>query len=94
MFSNKYVFYENGTFKHYYSTDDGQLWYGVGKYFDKGRERTLKFGEADTNFKLEYGLVHYETGIERIMIKKRRTFISTDYHNTTTKEKVTFVEKK
>jgi hypothetical protein len=71
MFSNKYIFYSDGTFKHFYTTDDVQLWYGHGEYFDKGKYRTLYFKDADTKMNMYEGwLIHYETNFQRVLVKK------------------------
>ncbi|MEM9051349.1 MAG: hypothetical protein AAGC47_04780 [Bacteroidota bacterium] len=71
MFSNEYVFYSDGTFKHFYTTDDGQVWYGTGNYFEKGKYRTLCFKAADTAMNQYNGwIIHYETNFQRVLVKK------------------------
>ena len=91
MFSNKYVFFKNGTFKHYFQTDDGQIWYGIGTFIDKGRKRTLKFEDADLNYKREFGLVHYESNFKRVLIRCGKQYKSEDYYCTTRKKNVRFI---
>lgn len=90
MFSNNYVFFKNGTFKHYYETDDGQYWYGIGTYTDKGRKRILEFGDVDLNFKKDFGLIHYETNFQRILHKSGNEYKSIDYYHTSRKKYVRF----
>ena len=92
MFSNKYVFYNNGTFKHYFMTDDGQIRYGVGTYKDLGCTRTLYFGEKDSFLKSELTLI-YETNFKRKLIKRGNKFISKDFYRTTRKHRVTFSQR-
>ena len=92
MFSNKYVFFKNGTFKHYYQTDDGQYWYGVGEYIDKGRKRILKFEDADLSYKKDFGLVHYESNFQRIIFKRGKEYKSIDYYYTSRKKYIRFEE--
>uniref|UniRef100_UPI00404994DC hypothetical protein n=1 Tax=Flavobacterium sp. TaxID=239 RepID=UPI00404994DC len=94
MFSNRYVFFKNGTFKHYYQTDDGQYWFGVGTYKDKGRKRILKFEDADLNYKKDFGLIHYEANFQRILLKRRKEYKSIDYYYTSRKKYVRFKERK
>jgi hypothetical protein len=84
MYSNKYVFFSNGTFKHFYITDDGQVWYGYGKYFDKGKYRTLYFKDADTSMNEYAGLmIHYETNFQRVFVKKWYGFKSFEQNSNT-----------
>ena len=90
MYSNKYVFFKDGRFKHYYRTDDLQEWYGEGTYADKGRKRILKFGDANLNYKIPFGLLHYEANFMRILLKTNNGFKSKDYYNTTRKRNVFF----
>lgn len=86
MFNNYYVFYSNGTFKHFYTSDDGQVWYGKGKYFDNGKYRTLHFKEADTTMNEYEGLkVHHETNFQRVLIKKGYGFKSYEKNSNTGK---------
>ena len=94
MFSNRYVFFEDGTFKHYYFTDDLQEWYGKGKFIDKGNKRTLYFLEADSTYKLGYGKPHYETNFTRTLKIRGKKFKSKDFYNTTRKKYVVFEERK
>jgi len=90
MFSNKYVFFKNGTFKHYYQTDDGQYWYGIGTFIDKGCKRILKFGDADLTYKKDFGLIHYEANFQRILRKRGKKYKSIDYYYTSRKKHVRF----
>ena len=90
MFSNYYVFYNDGTFKHYYQTDDLQIWYGIGNFQDQGRKRILKFKNPDMNFRREFILVHYEANFERTLLRKRNSFKSADFYNTTKNKFVIF----
>jgi hypothetical protein len=92
MFSNKYVFYNNGTFKHYFMTDDGQIRYGVGTYKDLGCTRTLYFGEKDSLLKSELTLI-YETNFKRKLVKRGNKFKSKDYYSTSRKQRVTFSQR-
>ena len=94
LFSNEYIFYSNGTFKHYYETDDFQTWYGKGKFKDKGRKRILTFGDPDLSYKKDYGKLHYESNFERTLKIRRRQFISRDYYFNSRKRNVIFVERK
>lgn len=89
MFSNWYVFYPDSTFKHYFKTDDGQLWYGVGIFEDHGRKRVLKFKDPDLNFKWIVR-AHYESNFERILIHRKSGFKSKDYYNTSRRKFVYF----
>lgn len=89
MFSNKYVFYNNGTFKHYFITDDGQIRYGVGTYKDLGCTRTLYFGEKDNSFNPELYTI-FETNFNRKLTKHGEKFVSKDYCGTSKKIRVTF----
>lgn len=90
MFSNKYVFYSNGIFKHYFQTDDAQIWYGTGIYKDR-RKRILKFNDPDLNFKREYFRIHYEANFELVLKRTKKGFKSKDYYNTS-KQKTVFFE--
>lgn len=92
LFSNIYIFYSNGTFKHFYQTDDLQTWYGRGNFSDIKNERVLKFGIPDTLSK-DYGKVHYESNFKRKLVIKGNSFISNDYYFTTKKKKVIFLTK-
>jgi len=92
MFSNKYVFFSNGTFKHYYQTDDGQLWYGFGEFEDKGRIRILKFKDPDLTMKIDYMRIHYEANFNRKLVKRANKFKSKDFYNTTRNKSVFFEE--
>jgi len=86
MFSNHYEFYSNGTFKHFYSTDDFQVWYGAGNYFDNGKYRTLYFKEADTTMNEYQGWkIYYETNFQRVLIKKGCGFKSFEKNSNTGK---------
>ena len=89
MFSNKYVFYSDGTFKHFYTTDDGQVWYGKGNYFDKGKYRTLYFHHADTTMNsYESWMIHYETNFQRVLVRKFYGFKSFENNSNTGKPRV------
>ena len=90
LFSNSYIFYSNGTFKHFFNTDDGHTWYGTGTYEDKGNKRVLKFGDPDLNFKKEFGSIHYESNFERTLKISGKKFLSKDYYYTTRKRIVVF----
>lgn len=90
MFTNQYVFFKDATFKHYFFTDDGQVWYGKGNFIDKGNKRILKFGNPDLNYKLEFGTIHYEANFEREIKKSGARFKSKDYYNTSRKNNVLF----
>lgn len=90
MFSNEYVFFNNGRFKHYYKTDDGQIWYGTGTFIDKGRKRILKFEDPDLNYKIEFGKLHHESNFKRILIRRGNKYKSQDYYYTTRKKYVYF----
>jgi hypothetical protein len=99
MFSNRYVFFNDGTFKHYFHTDDGRVWYGVGKFTDKGRKRTLKFEDADLTFNKNIELTRFESNFQRIILKRGKAYKSIDYYYTSKKKYVRFkrantVEKK
>lgn len=86
MFSNKYIFFSDGDFKHYYTTDDGQLWYGQGEYFDKGKYRTLYFRDADSTMNNYEGwLIHYETNFQRVLVKKFYGYKSLEKNSNTGK---------
>jgi hypothetical protein len=89
LFSNKYVFYTNQTFKHYFITDDGQIRYGVGTYKDFGCTRTLYFGEKDYSFNQGMFTI-YETNFKRRLHKRGKKFVSKDYYGTSRKLKVSF----
>lgn len=93
LFNNQYVFFKDGTFKHYFQTDDGQFWYGVGEFTDKGRKRILQFKDADLNYKKSWGLIHYESNFQRTLIKSRKEFKSLDYYFTSRKKYVRFISK-
>jgi hypothetical protein len=91
MFSNKYVFYKNGIFKHYFHTDDLQLWYGKGTYKDKGKTRYLNFGGKDLSFERAGGFsTKHEVNFTRKLKKRNEYFLSKDYYNTTNKRIVIF----
>lgn len=84
--SNSYIFYCDGVFKHFFATDDGQVWYGKGIYKDSKFRRTLIFKEADSTSELESMFrVHYEVNFERKLRIKGRKFKSRDYYGTTRK---------
>lgn len=52
MFSNKYFLYPKlKTFEHKFRTDDGQLWYGKGKYEIKKGKLFLYFGDSEKEIK-------------------------------------------
>lgn len=86
LFSNKYIFYSDGTFKHFHATDDGQVWYGHGEYFDKDQYRTLYFRGADTTMNKYEGLiVHYETHFQRVLVKKTYGYKSFERNSNTGK---------
>jgi hypothetical protein len=89
MFSNKYVFFSNGTFRHEYLTDDLQMWYGTGTYLDKGMTRILQFGSAELIDETSF-LIHYEANFQRKLKKFGKKFKSRDYYHTTRKKRVTF----
>ena len=93
LFHNQYVFFKDGTFKHYFQTDDGQFWYGVGEFTDKGRKRILRFRDVDLNYKINFGLIHYESNFQRTLIKCGKEFKSLDYYHTSRKKHVRFVIK-
>lgn len=79
MFSNTYIFFSDGTFKHYYTTDDVQLWYGEGDYSDNGKHRTLYFRDADATLNdYEGWTIHYETHFQRVFVKKQFGFKSVE----------------
>ena len=90
MFSNYYVFYVDGTFKHYYFPDVGVAWYGKGTYKDKGKKRVLEFSDPDTTFKRELGGIHYEANFKRTLKISDKQFISKDYYFTTKNKTVIF----
>lgn len=90
MFSNRYVFFKDGTFKHYFHTDDGRVWYGVGKFTDKGRKRILKFEDADLSYTKDIELTHFESNFQRILLKRGKEFKSVDYYYTSRKKYVRF----
>jgi|GEM_PF-3824543 len=89
MFSNVYVFYSNGTFKHYYKTDDLQIWYGCGTYKDRFGTRILLFGDADSTYKTRC-LLHYEVNFRRKLRKRGNTYSSRDFYHTSRKRRVVF----
>lgn len=92
MFSNQYVFFKDGTFKHYYQTDDGQFWYGKGTFTDKRNKRILKFGDVDLSYKQNFVLIHYEANFQRILYKRGKEYKSIDYYYTSKKKYVRFKE--
>lgn len=92
MFNNQYVFFKDGTFKHYYQTDDGQFWYGKGTFTDKGHKRILKFGDVDLSYKQNFGLIRYEANFQRILYKRGKEYKSIDYYHTSKKKYVRFKE--
>ena len=92
MFGNRYVFFSNNTFKHYYQTDDGQYWYGIGEYQDKGCKRILKFKDVDLKYKKDFGWIHYESNFERILLKRGKIYKSIDYYYTSRKKYVKLKE--
>ncbi|KQC30852.1 hypothetical protein AAY42_13860 [Flagellimonas eckloniae] len=86
MFSNRYIFNSDGTFKHFFITDDGQVWYGRGNYFNKGKYRTLYFKDADTTMNEYNGWrIHYETNFQRVLVKKGYGFKSFEKNSNTGK---------
>jgi hypothetical protein len=91
FFSNKYIFYTDGTFKHYFFTDDLQVWFGKGKYTDKGKIRTLKFGDPEMKNELNGWIIHYEANFTRKLKISGNMFISLDYYHSTRKKYVSFV---
>jgi len=90
MFSNTYIFYSNGTFKHFFFTDDFQVWYGRGEYQDRGKTRILRFDKADENYKPAFISVHYEANFVRKLRIKKGGFKSRDYYGTTRRKNVFF----
>lgn len=86
MFANWYVFFSDGTFQHFYMTDDCQIWYGRGRYSDEGKYRTLYFFEADCTMN-DYPRwrIHYETNFQRILEKKKYGFKSPEKNSNTGK---------
>lgn len=90
LFNNQYVFFKDGTFKHYFQTDDGQLWYGVGEFTDKGQKRILRFKDADLSYKKTFGSIHYESNFQRTLIKCGKEYKSLDYYYTSRKKYVRF----
>jgi hypothetical protein len=93
MFTNEYVFFKDGSFKHYFKTDDGQIWYGVGKYKDIRRTRVLKFDNTDLNLKNNSLFINYEVNFERILKKCKKGFKSYDFYHTSRKKYVHFIVK-
>ncbi len=92
LFSNSYTFFPDGTFKHFYLTDDGQVWYGKGNYFDDGKYRTLYFREADTTMKRYEGWkVYYETNFQRVLVRKKKGYKSYERNGNTGKPGVELV---
>jgi hypothetical protein len=89
MFSNHYIFYENGDFKHFFVTDDGQVWYGKGIYKDFMFRRTLIFKQADSSYRTTMK-IHYEVNFERKLRIKGKKFKSRDYYGTSRKRFVWF----
>jgi hypothetical protein len=47
LFSNTYAFYSNGTFEHFFRTDDFQTWYGRGHYKSFRNRYQLTFEKAE-----------------------------------------------
>lgn len=93
LFSNQYIFFSNGTFKHFFYTDDGQVWYGAGTYKDQSRNRVLQFADADTTFESGSLLIRHESNFNRILKKRGKKFRSDDFYHTTRKRKVIFSQK-
>ena len=93
MFSNRYIFYSNNSFKHYFETDDLQTWYGIGNYKDAAGYRILKFGEADSSVKQEFGVVHYESNFKRKLKISGKKIKSKDYYHTVRRGHVVFEAK-
>lgn len=92
LYTNKYIFYSSGIFKHVFSTDDGQVWYGVGTYQDKRRKRILNFSNPDLMFKSDLQ-IHYESNFSRRIKKCGKKFKSKDFYNTTRRNNVIFSRK-
>ena len=58
MFSNRYFLNtESKTFEHKYKTDDGQLWYGEGKYEIKRNRLCLHFEDSEKAIKSENQII-------------------------------------
>jgi hypothetical protein len=90
LFSNYYVFYPDETFKHYFVTDDGGIWYGVGTYSDKCKRRILRFENPDfKNPPQPFGIL-YESNFVRTLRISGKRFLSKDYYGTTRKKIVVF----
>jgi len=54
LFSNKYyLFTKSKTFEHKYRTDDGQIWYGKGKYIIKKSKIIFEFGDTEREIKIQ-----------------------------------------
>lgn len=93
LFSNKYTFFSDGTFKHFFMTDDLQVWYGSGKYVDKGKYRTLYFKDADTTmYEYKEWILNYETNFQRVLVKKQFGFKSFEKNLNTGKPRVKLKE--
>src|SRR3990167_9694713 len=90
LFSNRYVFFNDGTFKHYFHTDDGQTWFGVGEFTDKGRKRILNFKDSDLTLIKNRELTHFESNFKRILLKRGKIYKSIDYYYTSRKKYVQF----
>ncbi len=93
MFSNRYVFFEDGTFKHFLFTDDMQEWYGRGKFIDEINKRTLYFLDADSTYTRDYGKLYYETNFIKTLIIRGKRFKSNDAYGTN-KKYIVFEERK
>ena len=91
LFSNNYVFFPNKTFKHYFVTDDLQVWYGTGTYTDNRKIRTLRFGTPDSTYKTILQ-VHYESNFERELKISGEKFISKDFYHTSKRKQVIFTK--
>lgn len=92
MFSNKYIFYSNGKFRHFFLTDDGQVWYGVGTYKDQNENRILRFSDADTSYKFAFR-IRYESNFLRTLKIQGKSFRSEDFYGTTGGNEVVFSER-
>ncbi len=92
LFSNSYVFFQNKTFKHYFVTDDLQIWYGTGTYTDNRKMRTLRFGAPDSTYSTSLQ-VHYESNFERELRMSGENFISKDFYHTSKRKQVVFTKR-
>ncbi len=92
MFSNCYVFYSDGTFKHYLVTDDFYGHYGKGKYEDKGQRRFLYYGKLDSSYdNYDDKLYTKEVNSLQVLKKKNKKYVSKNYYEFLTNDrKVSF----